>query len=274
MGTYEPINLTYYDLKSSFFKPQSGDREYYRMYYCCQKDTCDAYKCGQCVMLNGLYGHRCPYGKTEVVNGFTKSARKCGKLIADIKAKYPELCYKLKAIPSLCKINDYVYLGLPHLVNYVNPIRDSSFFISGDMIPAKEFTPQFVQELLDFQPRALMGGIIIDYQKEHIPKFCFKLKGYLPEMYNNITSINSKIESICESVSFVNKKAKVKTLLPGKVKIGIHTIEWDGTNLITDAKEMAIFGLSNEKVTIDVNDDTIVIIIDDSIVTDNTIFVE
>ena len=273
-NNYEPINLTYCDLTNSLFKPNRSDRESYTLYLCSKKDTCDAYKCGQCVLLSGLYGHRCPYGKIQRREGFTRSARKCGQLIREIKSQYPTICYKLKPVASLCKINDYVYLGLPHLINYVNSIRDNSFFIGGDIIPLNEFTPQFISELLEFKPRALMGGVIEDYQKKHIPMFCFKLKQYLPEMYNQVLAIYPRLASICDNISFISKKAKVKTLLPGKIKIGTHIVEWDGTNIITNAKELAIFGLKDEKVVIDVSDDTIATIVDDTIVKEDTIFID
>lgn len=273
-GNYEAINLTYYNPKTSIFKPNRTDRERYTVYFCCKKDTCDAYKNGQCVMLSGLFGHHCPYGKTQKQEGVTIASRQCGKLIDKVKEQYPDLAYKLKAQTSLCRINDYMYIGLPHLVNLVNSIRERDFFVGNDMVLADKFTAEFVDELMKFQPRALMGGVITDYQTKYIPQFCFRLKRYMPELYEQVRAINSEIDDICNQVSFIGKKANVKTLKSGKVKINIHVVDWDGEHLISDAKELAVCGLKDEKVTIDVTDDTTVVIVDDNTVDSNTVFVD
>ena len=80
---YKPINFTYYNPRTSLFKAGKSDRERTTVYFCNNVESCDAYKRGKCVMLNGLYSHSCPYGKIERQEGYTKAARSCGVLISN-----------------------------------------------------------------------------------------------------------------------------------------------------------------------------------------------
>lgn len=210
---YKAINFTYYNPYNSVFNAGKSDRERVTIYFCKNLENCDAYKREKCVMQNG-FGHRCPYGKVERKEGFTKAARKCGELIRNMQSKYGEIAYATKDLRFVCYIGDYVYLNLPHLINYSNSIRDNKFFIDNDIIRRENFTPEFLVELIKYQPRALMGGVISSYQKEDMPKFCTQLKRYVPDMYENVKKIYPEIESLIENVNYVGKRAKLITLLP------------------------------------------------------------
>lgn len=80
IGEYKPINFTYYNPRTGIFKSGKSDRERIFVYKCNNCENCDAYKRKCCVMLNGLWWHKCPYGAIEKKEGFTKAARKCGYL--------------------------------------------------------------------------------------------------------------------------------------------------------------------------------------------------
>lgn len=272
MSNYEPINLTYYDPRNSFFKAGKSDREKVSLYTCCNKNNCDAYKRKKCVMLNGLWGHQCPYGKINRREGYTKAAKNCGKLVGEYKQRYGDVAYAVSSLGFICNIGDYVFLNLPHLDNYVNPIRNNEFFVSEDMIKKEYFTPEFVVELIKFRPRAVFGGEITSYQKEEIPKFCTQLKRYMLDMYKKVMSIFPEIENLVNNIDYSGKYAKVKTLLPGKVALGIHTLKWDGDKILAKGKQQTSWGLTDEEIVITPNDNTYVKIIDNSTVTDETEF--
>lgn len=272
MNNYEPINLTYYNPCNSIFKAGKSDRERVALYMCSNKDNCDAYKRNKCVMMNGLWGHSCPYGHTTKETGFTKAAKNCGKLVREYKDKYGEVEYSKKDLGFVCYIGDYVYLNLPHLINYSNSIREKNFFIGDDMIKREDFTPEFVVELIKFRPRALMGGEITSYQKEEVPKFCTQLKRYMPDMYEKVKAIYPEIDKYIKEIDYSDKYAKVKTLLPGKVKISIYYCEWDGKVIRGTGKGLGIFDVEDAEVIIIPKDDTYVKIVDNATVTEETEF--
>ena len=272
MNNYEPINLTYYNPCNSLFKASRSDRERVTLYTCCNKENCDAYKRNKCVMMNGLYGKKCPYGQKITETGFTKAARNCGKLIADYKKRYEEVEYSKNSLHFICTIGDYVFLNLNHLTNYVNSIRDKDFFVGEYMIKKSDFTPEFVVELIKYRPLALFGGVIPSYEKEDVPRFCTQLKRYMPEMYEHVKAIYPEIDKYIRNIDYSNKYAKVKTLLPGKIKISIYYCEWDGKVIRGTGKGLGIHDLKDAEVIVIPNDDTYVKIVDNATVTEETEF--
>ncbi len=270
IGDYKPINFTYYNPCTSLFNVGKSDRERTTVYFCNNAENCDACKRGKCVMLNGLYSHSCPYGKIERQEGYTKAARNCGVLISKMKSKYGDVEYAKKDLRFVCYIGDYVYLNLPHLINYSNSIRDSKFFIDNDIIKKEDFTPEFIVELIKYKPRALMGGEITSYQKEDVPKFCTQLRRYMPNMYEQVKAIYSEIEEKTENINYVDKRARLVTLLPGKVKLSTDVLEWDGKVLHAKGSQISFWNMTDEKVTIIPNKETIVKIYDNETVTDDT----
>ena len=274
MQEYKPINLTYYNPCTSVFKAGKSDRERVALYQCCQSETCAAYKNKKCIMLNGIWGHGCPYGKQIRKEGYTKAARNCGVLVSEYRNKYSDVEYALKALSTVCKINDYVYTGLLHLRNYVNPIRPKDFFIFEDLIKIENFTPEFIVELIKFRPYAIFGGEIESYQKKYVPQFCNQLKRNIPDLYQQVVEIYPEIQNLIENINYVGKKAKVKTLLPGTVKLSSNILDWDGDVLKAKGEQILWCGLHDEEVTIIPDEHTVVEICNNDTVTDETVLID
>lgn len=274
IGDYKPICFTYYNPRTSIFKSGKSVRERVSVYKCSNCENCNAYKKKKCVMLNGIWGHSCPYGTIEKKEGFTKAARKCGYLVSEYKGKYGDVEYALKPLNFVCEIGDYVYLGLPHLNGYNNPIRNSDFFVDDDMIKKEDFIPEFIVELIKYRPCALMGGEISSYQKEYVPKFCDQLKRFMPDMYTRVCEIYPEIRSLVENIDYTGKIAKLMTLLPGKVELSTDILQWDGELLHGEGRQISFWNLKDEEVTIIPNENTMVKIRDNSTVTDETEFEE
>lgn len=283
-NNYEPINFICYNPKTSIIKSGSNDKEHYDVYLCNHSKTCVAHENNMCALLCGLYGGFCPYGKINTKEGFTKRSSKCGELINAGKVIYEDVYYKLKELSFTCPICDYVFIKLPYLDNFVNSFfdkpktptdKDSDVYFSGTsytIIKKDIFTVDLVVKLINYSPRALMGGIIKDYRNKHIPKFCKDIKLYFPEIYYNIKKNHPEIDidSLISEIKYVGKNAYVKTLLPGKVKICSTEYLWDGDVLIT--QEHPIIGLYEcESVQIVPNDKTVVTILDEDTVTEQTI---
>lgn len=273
MNEYKPINFTYYNPNNSLFKSGKSDRERITVYMCNNCENCNAFKRNKCVMLNGLFSHSCPYGKIYRDTGYTKAARKCGELIQKNKEKYGDVAYSKDCLKFVCEIGDYIYLPLPHLINYVNPIRDNKFFKGdGDIVRKEDFTPEFVVELIKFRPLAMFGGEISSYQKEEVPKFCIQLKRYMPDMFEEIKKIYPEIEDKVTDIDYVGKYAKVKTLLPGEVKLGTDIVDWDGTVIRAEGNQISFWHLNEESVVITPDENTYVEVVDNATVTDDTEF--
>lgn len=271
---YKPINLTYYNPCTSIFKAGKSDREKVTLYRCCKSETCNAFKNKKCIMLNGIWGHACPYGKSVHQEGYTKEARKCGVLVSEYRNKYSDVEYALKALSAVCKINDYVYAALPHLKNYVNPIRQNDFFICDDLIKIENFTPEFIVELIKFKPYAIFGGEIKTYQKKDVPKFCYQLKRNIPDLYQQVVEVYPEIKNLIENIDYVGKKAKVKTLLPGVVKLSSDILKWDGDVLKAKGEQISWWELHDEEVTIIPDEHTVVEICNNDTVTDETVLID
>lgn len=271
MDGYSIINLRYYDPNNSLFKSGRNDREYIKTYWCNNSENCEAYKRKKCVMLNGLWGESCPYGKIRQENGYTKAARNCGKLIRDAKSKYGFCEYALKELKFLCKVGDYVFLNLPHLDNYVNPFPG---IVNKYFLPAELFTAEKVVELIKYVPRALFErSPITAYQREYVPVFCNQLKRYMPDMYEKVKAIYPEIESRIEKIDYKGKQAKVFTLLPGIVKVGSNQFEWNGEYLSGKASNILFSGMKDgEEMRIIPHKDTCVEIADNATVTEETEF--
>lgn len=267
------INYTYYDPNHALFKSKSSDREHITVYSCDNSENCEAYKNNRCVMLNNLTNHGCPYGNKRRQLGYTKTAKKCGDLITATESAYPNLGWALKDIDRPCVIGDYVYLPVAFLSGYNNPFNAVEVFYK-DMFKKTDFTPELVVKLIAYRPKALMGGVITDYEKKYIPKLCFQLKKYMPKLYSETLAICPEIETLASQYSFVGKYAKVKTLLPGKVEVGSYLFSWDGTVLTAVKGAGSVLGawnkLTDEVLTITPKDDTIVKIVDDNTVGDDT----
>jgi hypothetical protein len=269
---YEVINFRYTDPANSIFKSGKSDRAQYWVYRCCNKDNCAAYRSGKCFMHNGLWGQRCPYGNTISETGFTPRAAGYGKFLGDAKEKYRDYAYKLSDVKFPCIIGDYVHIGLPHLKNYVNPIKEE--LIGESLIKRDNFTPEFVLYLIRYRPQALMGGEITSYQREEIPRFISQLKKHMPEVYAKVVALDPSVADRIANINYKGKYALVKTLLPSKVKLSTNILDWDGKQLKAKGRDISFWRLDNEEVIITPNDETYVEIVNNDSVDENTVFRE
>ena len=273
LTVYEDINFTCFNPINAIFKEGRNQKASYRVYSCCNKENCQAYSDGRCILLNPVifYWEPCPYGKVREVEGYTRKARKFSSFLSEAKDKYGEISRKLSGLNYPAIIGDKVYVPLPFLDNYVNPLKEiKNKFVDKDM-----FTADFVIMLADFRPEAMFGGVIKSYQEENVPEFLLKLKRRFPELYQEVTEKRPDLAAVVDNISYVGKRAKVKTLLPGKVKLGTRTAVWDGTVMVGNGSELlSLFSLTNERVEIYPDDSTYVEITDDATVTESTEFKE
>lgn len=281
------INIIYHNplVCNPFVKASKSDRENVTYFRCSNKENCDLYKNKTCIMLQGLFANvPCPYGTTEYTEGYTKAARRCGELIAKVKADFPDAIYALRVPCRIGFVGDYFYHGLPWLDDTPYPFKDkeSDFWgksksgrISGGLMAVKYFTPETIVELIKFKPYPWFGyEPIRAYSSKYIPEFCSQLKRYFPDMFEKVKAIYPEIEQVAD-ISFVGKKAKLKTLKAGKVLVDSnHTFEWDGQKLIYVSSKYNPPCNLKGKFYVEPDADVIVEILDDNTVDENTEFEE
>lgn len=190
-------------------------------------------------------------------------------VIDRVKAS-PNMLGRFKALDA----NNYVYVPVAHLKNYVNSLDIGSKY--DKFIPRDRFTAKMIVDIANFRPEALFGGVITSYQKEEVPKFLKSLKEVFPELAEEACKLDPSLRSRFESVaSNVGRKAYLSTLEPnvGTFK-DIHSGEWkwDGEYILSTNSHMS-FGLcSFSEVRLKPLARQVVVISDDAQVTDKTEF--
>lgn len=280
---YEYIMLTTYDPNNSLFKSTSKDYSSYTLYSCCNCDNCDAFKRNKCIMRNGLWGYGyCPYGKVCSEQGYTKRAKKCSIFVYDVKKLYsPQIkgSNNLTSVNYTCRIGDYVYIALPHLHNYSNPIDEKLGIKHEHFILKENFNVDLIKTLLNYHPQALFGGEITDYQEKKIPQFVLQLKRYFPDLYNEVIKEYPQYQNLSTNIDYVKKQAKVKTLLPSGVSLtcGMKNIlKWDGEKITGKARDVISFTSLDKETELCIypTDNDYVYICDNDSVTEETEFLD
>lgn len=270
----EVICFYVYDPNNAFFKSKSTDRYEVNIYSCSCCDQCQAYKLGCCLLKNGLWGERCPFGNRHRIEGPTKKAKSGFNFVMKAKEqfKYSSVDREVKgksleSVQCTCKIGDgsYIYINLPHLYNYVNPITEALGMTSEYVIPAENFTEKAVRTLLNFRPQALFGGEIETYQKKEVPKFVRDLKRNFRPLYDACV-VGTPYEVYGNNIDYKGKKAFLKTLKPGDVVLDHKVWHWDGKKLTIQGKVLMSWALDDEVVSISPHDRTVVEICDNDTV--------
>jgi len=287
------INVTYYDPRNKIFKDQDN-REHVTWYECECAEMCDAYKTGKCVLLSlsGFCTHQCPHGSKHQIDGYTQNAKKFGELINRYKSEYAELLYKLKPINHVQKLADYWFLNLPWLTNdhftlwksdQTDEEREyqtsmTSFFkdriINEDIVKDEDFDVDFICRLLDFRPKSWLNDNLYNiFRKDYLPQFFYDLRKYYREIYDKVKAVRPEVDDYANKVTFKGKYARLLTLKPGRVKVNAMYFDWDGKQIETTADQANMWGkLKDAKVIITPTENSVVEIVDDNTVSDETIF--
>lgn len=233
-----------------------------------------------CLTISGLYRHVSdPYFKMSQQEGYTTRARAHGELRRKMRDDYPELENKLTGIKAnLLEYGEYVYINMPHLDGYVNPIvKDNEAFLNKNLVHKERFTAEFLLTLINYRPRALFGNeVITSYENEAVPKLLIELKSKFPQLFAEVVSKSDTAKEIYEQLTYKGKRAKLATLKPGDIELRLgftdrQTFRWDGKAL-TNKNKMYDGGYVKQSLIPD--DSVIVTIIDDSVVSDETEWVD
>lgn len=238
---YTPIHKFVFDPVNSIFPSDKTRQAYVKVMYCKQCQNCEAYKAGKCYEINNVSFNHCPFYTCFIYDGVTKRSKYYYSFINTAKKVFEisdnSIVRRLYRLNNTSLIGDgnYIYLNLSHLNNYVNPIIEELGIIREHFIPVENFTPETVQKLLNFKPKALMGGTITTYAENDLPQFVRDLRIYFPDLYDKVVKDTNYV-NMEHRISFVGKKAYLKTLKPGKVKFNYKIWEWNGEKLCIKGK--------------------------------------
>lgn len=257
---------------------KANEHERMEAFVCEYEGKCPMYEQGKCVCQNLIFGWiKCPHSRFVRAQGLTKRANGFGKAAS----RWREL-YKTEIVitnTKLCECGDYVYLPYPYLdVFGKRPIED---IIENHFLHKTLFTIENIRRIVKWQPRALMGGIIENFQNKEIPKFIHHLREVFPALYTEYLIAypddKERFDTVC--VDFVGRKAYLNTLNDGTIYKDCHGNVWvkNGEYLICEQMKTSLHmtvGKMPRKVMQEIVGDEIIVITKNEDVSENTVFAE
>ncbi len=281
------INVELYGGKSIFGgreKPLEADE-----IYCDRYEKCSYYVSGKCLRCRGILAPTCKFGKTITAIGYTSRAKK----YYSFKSKYrdDEVYSKLKYPNELAAImGDTLYIrykfGDAHKRRECDEkwkrdvegyIIDTDCFGSGDVfIPLNEVNNKLLFAIFTNKPRALMGGVISDYQEKVVPDIIQTLKRIAPDIHKQFITEYPQFD---KEPNYIGKEIFVNSLKPN-TKFKVKGNEWTFDGECVSAANIDIRSSSpwwlqsgvHSDVKIKVNDEMTIEVNDNSIVDENTRF--
>lgn len=202
--------------------------------FCDNSEKCPLLQKGKCVQNIGIFGGvKCPHGINKIEYGFTRKAQSFKKWMNDKKQQYESVLEKVDCqniYEKLVDLGDYVYLPYPYITNLVNSLP---FIINRNFCKKEDFTPENMLSIIEFMPKALMGGVITSFQEKEAPRFVEHLMTEMPEKYSELVEKypDIKIKFAKEKINYIKRKAILST-----VKIGSEFKDVDGNILIWDGE--------------------------------------
>jgi hypothetical protein len=247
--------------------------------YCNNFDNCSLYSQGKCVHDQRYFKYiKCPYGRYKDEEGYTKKSKSFRAWFDKKRKKYSCLIDFIEfAMEKLAVIDDYIYLPYPYLKNHMNSLDG---VISEHFIKREDFTAEKIMFIVNFEPQALMGGTIGDFQNKYVPKFLQHLKEAIPGIYDEFIEAypEEKERLIQLSSDYTGRTAYIHTL-----KVGSAVFSTDGDKFIYDGKNLICknyknffipFKAGSTALKIKVDEKMTATISDNSQVTENTIFTD
>lgn len=252
---------------------------------CDRAETCSFFKNDTCLNIRRFGGTGCKFGEVRNVRGYTQRAQKymTFKKKWQDHDKYGKLSL---AKNKLGLIGDVIVFPYP----YVNieeydgklVLRNPGFSNGKQFISKEEFTLEFIKEICEFKPQAMMGGTIAAYEKEVIPLFLAHLKEVIPTLYEEFSN---KYTEYSEKVNYVGREALLHTLNPSTVYYTSRRYpkfneewEWDGEYLTYKNGYVRSFNIAKEYEEIEIRlkptTDTVIKITEETQVNENTKYVD
>ena len=196
---------------------------------CDRYNECSFYKENKCLRCRSFLASTCKFGLNNIVKGYTRRAAK----YYDFKSRYEsdEKYAKLNYPSDLVALmGDTLYMNLKFtLVRKRKVDEEKAFsrayrcvdgyeitevgFCSGDtFVPLSDVTVDLLYGILSYEPHAMMGGVIEDYQAKVVPEIVQGLKKVVPNIHK---AFIKKYPEFDKAPNYVGKYAYIKTMVEG-----------------------------------------------------------
>lgn len=263
---------------NSMFKQFRNDKAQFKLVYCDNSENCEAYKKGACVMFS-FSAQKCPHGTKSVETGFTPKARKYFEWIKEREDRVKDIP-QLDEQAHMFSTGEYIWNRFDNWTNdsRMNESNKRIMFAAGkQFIPKNDFTPEFIQKMIEARPQAMFGGTIKSWTEKDVPRMVRQIKTAFPDIYEAWASKYPAHAEQYANISDVGRKAILQTLSPGVVinnkKKGIMV--WDGEYVTCDNFYDLWFDIKGHaSVKIKPRERFAIEVISDNLVNDNTEFVD
>ena len=249
--------------------------------FCDYANECSAYREGTCFCVTSPFSRRCGVGTVHSRDGGTKRSKAFLNVRAQAKQHPKYAALKHPSGQYVAKIADKVFFNLP----YVSLKVENDCIIPGDhfavlcndtlLASVHLLTPENIKRICSEQPRAIMGGVITDYQRKTVPMFLFQLQKLFPDEYSAFCAMYPDYE--VKPPDWRGKYAKLITCNRAvEYKDTANNVfRFDGDYLVCDSYKSAFapFKGSNTEVRIKATESMIVEIKDNAQVLPDTVFV-
>ena len=192
--------------------------------YCDRYEQCSYYQAGKCLKCRAFLAPTCKFGRTNTIKGYTSRARK----YYSFKSTYEndEVYSKLK-YPSepVAIMGDTLYIHYRYgtvrkrteqdekwVKDVDGYIIKTSNYKSSVFIPLNEVTNNLLFAIFSNKPRAIMGGIIEEYQNKVVPDIIQALKKVAPKIHKNFITEYPEFDV---APNYIGKYAFIKTMVNG-----------------------------------------------------------
>ena len=198
--------------------------------FCEMTDECSYYKSGKCLRHRAFMApETCKYGFVSKARGYTSRASKYygWKKERTDDPEYGKLAYPNTPVAVIGdwlylwtkyvdvqehKERDYYYIRRKTVCGY--DISDPGFGQCYVFIPLAQATNELLYAIFSFQPKAMTGGVIKDYQEKHVPEMLQELRAVAPDIYERFVG---EYPEYRKEPNYIGKTAYVDSLKPGTV---------------------------------------------------------
>lgn len=248
--------------------------------HCDRSGECSAYKNGECFCVTTFFGVRCGIGRVTCVDGCTKQSKTFHRVWREAKAhpNYGKLKYPYHT--TVTRIDNDVFLTLPHIwleerEDGQISCRDPHLSTNRLLVSSDRLTPENIKRICEFRPRAIMGGVITDYQFKTVPMFLHQLRGLFPDKFAEFEKAYPDFE--IKAPNWKGRRAKLATCNRDmEYKDGSRGVfRFDGDEIVCDCYDSAFapFGAKKAKIRLQLSDEIVVEITDNKQVIETTVFV-
>lgn len=250
---------------------------------CSVSEQCSYFQKGTCMAVRSVFSPNCKFGRSHNERGYTRKAKKYHEFRSrwENHESYGKLKHpgrKLGLINGLV-VFTYPYISVTTKDGNVK-LADPGFIDGTAYIEYEKFDVELIRRIINFRPRAMMGGVIDSYEKETVPLFLAHLKEVLPERFVEFEAKYGEM-----NIDYVGRKALLNTVTPSLVAYKANRYpqfnefwNWDGEYLTFEKGNKGDFRIAKSYELIELkikpNSDTSIEITDNAQVNENTVFVD